>query len=146
MKLLVGIGNVIRRDDGLGPYMAQHFKAEGWQTLDCGTVPENFTSKIKQLQPELVVFIDAAEMELKPGEFRIIPKEQIKDFSCGTHNLPLSLMIDFLQRSLEDVEMPFVGVQPSSVSDGEGLSLDVFQGLEKLTQALRTDPLKIHVL
>ena len=35
MNLLVGIGNVIRLDDGLGPYMAQHFNAEGWQTLDC---------------------------------------------------------------------------------------------------------------
>ena len=141
MNLLVGIGNVIRLDDGLGPYMAQHFKAEGWQTLDCGTVPENFTSKIKQLQPELVLFVDAAEMDLEPGEFRIIPKEQIKDFSCGTHNLPLSLMMDFIQQSL-DVEMLFVGVQPVSVDDGEGLSPEVFQGLENLTQALIDDPLK----
>ncbi len=138
MKLLVGIGNVIRLDDGLGPYLAQNFKAEGWKTLDCATVPENFTSKIKQLQPELVVFIDAAEMDLAPGEFRIIPKEQIKDFSCGTHNLPLSLMIDFLQQSMV-VDMFFVGVQPVSVDDGEGLSPEVFQGLEKLTQALIDD-------
>jgi len=146
MNLLVGIGNVIRGDDGLGPYMAQTFKADGWQTLDCGTVPENFTSKIKQLQPELVVFVDAAEMDLPPGEFRIIPKEQIKDFSCGTHNLPLSLMMDFLQQSI-DAEMAFVGVQPVSVDDGEGLSSEVFQGLEKLTQALIDDPLEqIHSL
>ncbi len=146
MNLLVGIGNVIRLDDGLGPYIAQNFKANGWETLDCGTVPENFTSKIKQLDPELLVFVDAAEMDLEPGEFRIIPKEQIKDVSCSTHNLPLSLMIDFLQQSL-DVEMPFVGVQPASISDGEGLSPEVFQGLEKLTQALIDDPLEqIHVL
>jgi len=146
MKLLVGIGNVIRGDDGLGPYIAQTFKAEGWETIDCGTVPENFTSKIKQLQPELVVFVDAAEMDLPPGEFRIIPKEQIKDFSCGTHNLPLSLMMDFLQQSI-DAEMAFVGVQPVSVDDGEGLSSEVFQGLEKLTQALIDDPLEqIHSL
>ena len=80
-------------------------------------------------------------MDLEPGEFRIIPKEQIKDFSCGTHNLPLSLMMDFIQQSL-DVEMLFVGVQPVSVDDGEGLSPEVFQGLEKLTQALIDDPLK----
>ncbi len=146
MKLLVGIGNVIRLDDGLGPYMAQNFKAEGWETLDCGTVPENFTSKIKQLQPELVVFVDAAEMGLPPGEFRIVPKEQIKDFSCGTHNLPLSLMMDFIQQSL-DVEMIFVGVQPVSVDDGEGLSPEVFQGLEKLFPMLGNNHVgKIPVL
>ena len=146
MKLLVGIGGVLRGDDGLGPYMAQTFKAEGWQTIDCGTVPENFTSKIKQAEPELVVFVDAAEMGLDAGEFRIIPKETIKDVSCSTHNLPLSLMIDFLQRSME-VDMPFVGVQPALVSDGEEISQDVFQGLEKLAHALLEDPLaKIPVL
>lgn len=131
MKLLVGIGCVLRGDDGVGPYVANHFQAEGWQTLDCGTVPENFTSKIKQLQPERVVFVDAAEMGLEPGEFRIIPKEMIKDVSCSTHNLPLSLMIDFLQQSM-DVPMPFIGIQPALVCDGEELSPEVFQGLEKL--------------
>jgi hydrogenase 3 maturation protease len=146
MNLLVGIGNVIRLDDGLGPYMAQTFKAEGWQTIDCGTVPENFTSKIKQAEPELVVFVDAAEMGLDAGAFRIIPKEKIKDVSCSTHNLPLSLMIDFLQQSM-DVEMPFIGVQPALVSDGEEISPEVFQGLGKLAQALIDDPLmKIPVL
>ncbi len=135
MKLLVGIGNVIRLDDGLGPYMAQTFEADGWQTIDCGTVPENFTSKIKQAKPELVVFVDAAEMDLPAGEFRVIPKEKIKDVSCSTHNLPLSLMIDFLQQSM-DVEMLFIGVQPASISDGEGLSPEVLSGIKKLTELL----------
>ena len=115
--------------------MAQTFTAEGWATLDCGTVPENFTSKIKQLRPELVVFVDAAEMGLAPGEFRIIPKEKIKDVSCSTHNLPLSLMIDFLQQSM-DVDMPFIGVQPALVSDGEELSSEVLSGIKKLADVL----------
>ena len=135
MNLLVGIGCVLRGDDGLGPRMAQTFTAEGWATLDCGTVPENFTSKIKQLRPELVVFVDAAEMGLAPGEFRIIPKEKIKDVSCSTHNLPLSLMIDFLQQSM-DVDMPFIGVQPALVSDGEELSSEVLSGIKKLADVL----------
>jgi hypothetical protein len=50
-------------------------------------------------------------------------------------------MMDFIQQSM-DVEMFFVGVQPVSVDDGEGLSPEVFQGLEKLTQALIDDPRK----
>ncbi len=136
---------MLRGDDGLGPYMAQTFKADGWETLDCGTVPENFTSKIKRLEPELIVFVDAAEMGLDPGEFRIIPKEKIKDVSCSTHNLPLSLMIDFLQHSM-DVEMPFVGVQPALVSDGEELSTEVLQGVEKLSLFLKNEFGDIPVL
>ena len=141
-NLLVGIGCVLRGDDGLGPYMAQTFKAEGWETLDCGTVPENFTSKIKQADPELVVFVDAAEMGLEPGEFRIIPKEMIKDVSCSTHNLPLSLMIDFLQQSM-DVEMPFIGVQPALVSDGEELSESVLSAIKDLGQILAAHQVKL---
>ena len=144
MNLLIGIGNELRADDGAGPWAAQNFKAEGWQTLDCGTMPESYTSKIKKLAPERIVFLDAADLGIPPGEFRIVPKEQIADLSTGTHNQPISLMMDFLAMSM-DAEMIFIGIQPAIVTDGPGLSPEVFQGLEKLVAALRTDSLLLGI-
>ena len=131
MNLLVGIGNELRSDDGAGPWAAQHFAAEGWQTLDGGVMPENYTSKIKKLAPQRIVFLDAADLGMPPGEFRIVPKEKIADLSTGTHNLPVSLMMDFLALSM-DAEMIFIGIQPAVVTNGTGLSAEVFQGLENL--------------
>lgn len=131
MNLLIGIGNELRADDGAGPWAAQNFQAAGWQTLDCGIMPENYTSKIKKIAPERIVFLDAADLDIPPGEFRIVPKDKIADLSTGTHNQPISLMMDFLAMSM-DVEMIFIGIQPAVVTNGTGLSPEVFQGLEKL--------------
>ena len=121
----------MRADDGAGPWAAQHFEAEGWQTLDCGVMPESYTSKIKKLAPKRIVFLDAADLGIPAGEFRIVPKDKIADLSTGTHNQPISLMMDFLAMSM-DAEMIFIGIQPAVLADGPGLSPDVFQGLEKL--------------
>jgi hydrogenase 3 maturation protease len=144
MNLLVGIGNEMRSDDGAGPWAAKNFTAAGWQTLDCGILPENYTSKIKQLAPNRIVFLDATDLGIPPGEFRIVPKENIADLSTGTHNLPISLMMDFLSMSM-DAEMLFIGIQPAVVTNGTGLSPEMFQGLEKLFAALRSESLLLEI-
>jgi hydrogenase 3 maturation protease len=135
LNLLIGIGNELRADDGAGPWAAQNFEADDWQALDGGTMPENYTSKIKKLAPKRIVFLDAADLGIPPGEFRIVPKDKIADLSTGTHNQPISLMMDFLAMSM-DAEMIFVGIQPAVVTNGTGLSPEMFQGLEKLFKLL----------
>lgn len=42
-NILLGIGNPLSGDDGVGIYVAEQFKKEGWISISCGTAPENFT-------------------------------------------------------------------------------------------------------
>jgi len=68
--ILLGIGNELRGDDGIGPYVADNLFDDDWLVLNCGTAPGNFTQVVKRHKPELVVMVDAAEMGLQPGQYR----------------------------------------------------------------------------
>jgi hydrogenase 3 maturation protease len=130
MDVLMGIGNTLGCDDGAGPYIARHVQGGSFLSLDCGTVPENFTSVVRKIRPELLLLIDAADMGLPAGEFRTIQKEHINDVSIGSHNMPLSYLIDFLSDSCKKII--FIGIQPGNIADGESLSEKIRTGSDIL--------------
>jgi len=111
MNILMGVGNDTRGDDGIGVYIARKFKKDGWISMDCSTVPENYLGKVIKYRPEKLVIVDAAEMGLKAGEIRRIPKHRMGMASFSTHSLPLSLFIDHVERRCE-AEIVVIGIQP----------------------------------
>ena len=135
MNLLLGIGNPLRGDDGAGVYAALHLQAGGWQAVDCGTAPENFTGVVRRVHPDLLLLVDAAEMGLPPGEFRVVPKDMIEDVAFGTHHLPLSHLMEFLSDAAGEIR--FIGIQPVVVEDREGLSPGVEKGVRRLLRLIR---------
>ncbi len=139
MNMLLGIGNTLRSDDGIGCLVARRFTHPGWQTFDCGTAPENFTAVVRREHPEMLVLIDAADMGLAPGELRRIPPEKIQDVGIGTHQLPLSHLIAYLAPDAGAIV--FVGIQPQSVADGEAISGEVIEGAERLMAHIRDNTL-----
>jgi hydrogenase 3 maturation protease len=140
MHILMGVGNELLGDDGVGIYMADRFVAEGWRTLSCGTAPENFTSIIRREQPDLVIIVDAAEMGLVPGTFRVIRESDIEDVSIGTHQQPLSHLITYLRGFISDIL--FIGIQPADIIPGEPLSGAVRDGADQVMLLIRQD--KVH--
>jgi hydrogenase 3 maturation protease len=120
MMALLGVGNTLLSDDGVGCSIADSFSAEGWITYNGGTAPENFTAPIRRADPALLLIVDAAEMDLSPGSIRIIQDDQIDDTSIGTHMLPLSHLIRYLSPDIP--EILFIGIQPETINPGVGLS------------------------
>lgn len=141
VNLLLGIGNMLRRDDGAGNYVASRFRKKNWKVFDCGTTPENFSSLVRREHPEILVIVDAADMGMKPGECAIIPKERIRDVGLGTHQLPLDIFIDFLGNAVGRVIL--IGIQPGIVEMGEGLSTAVQEGAEKCVEMLEKDEIDL---
>ena len=72
-----GIGNRLRGDDAAGPLvidmLAQSFPAENVLLLDCGTVPERFTSKIVSFSPDMLIIVDAVDMAGPPAPWSKYP-------------------------------------------------------------------------
>jgi hydrogenase 3 maturation protease len=134
MNLLMGIGNPLRGDDGAGVYAALHLQGDGWQAVDCGTAPENFSGVVRRVHPDLLLLVDAAEMGLAPGEFRVVPKDRIEDVAFGTHHLPLSHLMEFLSDAAGEIR--FIGIQPAVVEDREGLSPGVEKGVRRLIRLI----------
>jgi hydrogenase 3 maturation protease len=135
-NILLGIGNPLNGDDGVGIYVAERFRKDGWIPLVCGTAPENFTGIIRKTRPSCLVLVDAAAMGISPGEYRIIPRHKIEDVSIGTHQLPLSLLIDFLSDTVERIIL--IGIQPERAGTGKEISLPVRKGADRLLHAIST--------
>ena len=134
VRMLLGIGNPLLGDDGAGNYVADQFRAPGWITVDCGTIPENFTGTVRREHPEVLLFIDAADMALSPGEFRIVRPGDIAAVTFGTHSLPLNLLMEYLAECAGAVI--FIGIQPGRTVPGEGLSGPVREGADRLISIL----------
>jgi hydrogenase 3 maturation protease len=137
VNMLLGIGNPLLGDDGAGPFVASQTRGLGWKAFDCGTVPENFTGKVKELRPEILIIVDAADMQLDPGEFRMVSPGHISDVAFGTHSLPLRVLIDYLAPYAGRII--FIGIQPGVVSPGAPLSPKVWEGSVRLARLIETE-------
>ena len=131
------IGNREGGDDAVGPYIADKLESSK-NVINCETTPENYTSVIKKQKPERLLIIDAADMNLKPGEIRIIPKEKIGLMTISTHGIPISLLIKYLEKTVENIL--FIGIQPENMS-GE-MSDDVKKSADRLIQMIYQDKIK----
>ena len=142
--LVLGVGNAMKGDDGLGPCVAGRLaearagKPSGMAApilaIDCGTTPENYTAVIRRVHPDLLVIVDAAEMGLGAGECRVIPPERAGALGLSTHSMPLSLFVDYVRELAGEIRI--VGVQPSSMRFGEQLSAEATAACETLAAML----------
>jgi hydrogenase 3 maturation protease len=108
------IGNREGGDDAIGPYIADKLKDSDIKVIDCGTVPENHTGAVKKYNPNNLVIVDAADMGLKSGEIRIIPKDKIGVMHVSTHGIPVSVLINYLEKYVKNII--FIGIQPNIMS------------------------------
>lgn len=134
--VIIGIGNVLRGDDGLGPAFIQAVRGKTRATcIDAGTTPENYIGKIIKERPDAVLIVDAAHLGGRPGEFSILKKEDILKTGFTTHDISPSMFIEHLEKETE-AQLYMLAVQPQSVDFGEGLSESIKKRVEELAEIL----------
>lgn len=116
--LFVGVGNVIRQDDGVGIYICNRIERSNHiQTLVVGQSIENYIGKIQQINPDIIVIIDCVDFDKSSGEAVVTPLENILDYTSNTHNVSLTTFTQFLDRPIE-----ILGIQPQKIGFGECMS------------------------
>lgn len=136
-KILMGIGSELRGDDAIGTRIAAEFKAlgkAGWISLPCETVPESFAGTIEREKPALLVIVDAAEMKIGAGEFRLLPKKKLNSTIFGTHGMPLKNLVARLEKHAK--KTLFIGVQPARISLSETLSPELEGAKQRLLEII----------
>ena len=140
-KLVLTVGNQMMGDDAAGPLLAQRMQRvplDNWELLDGGATPENVLYSIREMNPDQVLVIDAADMDLTPGEVRLISTEKLEDpFLMTTHTLPLSYLVESLREFVPQVDL--VGIQPQIVAWGYPVSKEVKQAVEQVYEDLKQD-------
>ena len=128
--VILGIGNTLRSDDGVGSILANRIKGKvTFEVIDSGTSPENYLEKIVQTKPDTVVIIDAVDFGGSPGEFKVLDAQDLKTVNLfSTHNASITLLINYLQSNLK-VDIIILIIQPKSVVLGDKLSPEVARSM-----------------
>jgi hydrogenase 3 maturation protease len=117
--LVLGIGNRMRGDDGVGSRVAEELSQQGVAALDCGEMPDNYVGKVWELQPEELVVVDACDFGGEPGEIRIFEDgdlERVANAPLSTHQVPLPMLIGLIRmRQGVARRVRLVGIQPVRV-------------------------------
>lgn len=131
--VILGIGNTLSSDDGIGSILASRIKDKVPYTVyDAGANPENYLGKIIKDKPNNIVIIDAVDFGARPGDYAVLEGKQIKTVNLfATHNASISLTINYLQNNLQ-VDIIILAIQPKTVAFGDKISQEVENTLVKL--------------
>lgn len=131
--IILGIGNRLRCDDGIGSILAGRIKDRvPYIVYDVEESPENYLEKIIKDCPDNIVIIDAVDFGGEPGEFKVLEAQDIKTTNLFfTHNASLSLAINYLQTRLK-VDIIILIIQPKLIAFGDSLSPEIAETLHKL--------------
>lgn len=139
---ILGVGNPLRCDDAAGVLVARRLSSKEFADdtshfliCNAGHAPENWTGKLREFAPDLVLFIDAADMGEETGSVQWIPEERIDGMSASTHSLPLSILARYLTLELR-CKVMFLGIQPGSVEIGETVSPRVLLAVDEVVNGV----------
>jgi len=139
---LLGVGSELRQDDACGILVAEKLKescrlqCKKFRVFLGATAPENLTGEIKKFKPSHVIIVDAADTGKKAGSITLIKPREATGVSFSTHQLPLSIMVEYLMQSLA-CEVVIIGIQPKTTKFGFGISGEVKKSIDILSRAIQ---------
>ena len=142
-KLILGVGNPFRRDDGIGPAVIQALQsADGLQDadlLDGGTDGFSLLEYIKKYAEVLVV--DAVDMGMTPGSIRRFSpaeaKMTIQADALSTHGFGLAEVIALMETLGIGTNLIILGVQVKDIGFGEEMSPEISEKIPEILQQVK---------
>ena len=148
--VIVGIGNTLKGDDGIGPLLCREIKGKICaELINTDTVPENYIQLIIRKKPQSLIIVDAVDFAASAGTIKIFRPEQLQSAAFSTHALSPCFFIDMIRNSIK-VDVYFIGVQPGQVGFGQSVCTKVEEAIQKLIDIFcdifpkdLTDPQKV---
>ncbi len=137
---MVGVGHVLQGDDAAGSIAAHRLQASGSPNLlviDAGAAPENFTGVLRRFELDLIVVIDAVQMNDEPGAVRLLSLNKAEVNSSTSHTLSVHLFATYLSAYLP-CPVHLLGIQIEQNGFGAGLSPAVESSVRAIVHFFRT--------
>jgi hydrogenase maturation protease len=137
--LVLGIGNLVMSDDGVGVVVAQQLQQrfrfpDTVEVLDGGTLGLDLLPKLEHITH--LIMIDAVETGEKPGTCVRLSGEELPialQTKVSPHQMGLKDLLAVSElMGHSPKEMVLIGVQPGSIDMAVGLTAEVEAVLEKL--------------
>ena len=135
--VVMGIGNPCRGDDAAGSLVAQQISdAPGVRVIDAQDVPENYLCQVVNQRPDTVLLIDAVDLDSAPGSIALLDKDQVAGYWPSTHRVPLSLLMDYLERETH-AHIFLIAIQPHRTAFLEPMSGEVSSSVAGIAAVLK---------
>ena len=135
--LILGAGNLLLRDEGVGVHVAQRLGwmslPEGVQAVDCGTALLDAVSLIKKA--ERLIVVDAIRTGTRPGTlFRLRDKDiaELPRKRVSLHQLGLLEALDMVDKLGKKPPTIIIGVEPEDTAPGMELSATLQRVLPRI--------------
>jgi hydrogenase 3 maturation protease len=121
---VIGIGDDLLPFDCLGMYAAREIEKlhlPDIRIFFAGTVPESVTAPIRRFQPDHVILLDSADLNVRPGTIAILNPGKLQANLVSTHVLPLSAVMKFIAHDSK-TRVTLLGIQPDMSVPDKGLA------------------------
>jgi len=131
--LLITVGNDLRGDDGVGPYIAENLSPSrgDFFLIDAGGQPESILDSAEATGAREVIIIDAADFGGLPGEARLFGIDAIPETTMSTHIFPLPVIARLMEKDM-GCRVRFLGIQAATFAFGAPLSEAVKKTADEL--------------
>ena len=134
--VIVGIGNSLCGDDGLGPLLVGRLAKSCRQLcIDAGDALERHLGRIVREDPDTVLLVDAAHLGSSPGEHALLGPGELEGVGFSTHRWPLKMQLEELARNTCS-RIYLLAVQPRSLELGRKVSGEVRRSLQRLEKRI----------
>ncbi|MFO7792233.1 MAG: hydrogenase maturation protease [Candidatus Saliniplasma sp.] len=132
---VIGIGNLYRGDDGIGPKLVQKLQEKPFSPhilfFDIGLGEIDLLHILKDL--DSVLIIDAVNFDGDIGEFRFFEIDEVDSIReiSGSHGSNLFQIIE-LSRKLDEApdEIIIMGIKPSEMELGDEMSTELVENID----------------
>jgi hydrogenase maturation protease len=142
--LVLGVGNTILTDEGVGPWVVERLRAlnpeaPGVHWMDGGTLSFSISADVEDA--EYLIVVDATELKAAPGTVRVFVDEEM-DKMLGGHGRSIHEvgLMDLMNMARLTERLPqrraLVGIQPAVIDWGTEPSPAVGAALPEAARAV----------
>ncbi len=127
--MIIGLGNEYRMDDGAGILSVRLLKKKIKHKtntiifLEAGRKLINHLYLIEKIKPSKILFIDVANLGLKPGTIKLFYENQLIEHNISTHENNLTFVIAYIQKIIPNCKILFIGIQFQSLEMTDKITL-----------------------
>jgi len=139
---VIGVGNELMRDDGVGIEVVRRLREE-----NLGAHVELIEGAVGGLdlvfyleERERVIIVDAARMGLAPGTVRLVQREEIEERLvplASLHDIALHDVLELAELTGIGAEVVVVAVEPGEVLPGLGLTAPVAAAVPEMVRMVK---------
>ena len=140
--LILGVGNELRGDDGVGFLVAADLARDNddlFTSVPVGIAVENASHLALRWPADVVVIVDAvvsSGRRLRP--WQLLPVSAADTFCHTTHSIPLSLLARYWQHERPGLEVVLLGIRIAANAEGTAVSPDVLRVRQSVVDVVRT--------